>query len=119
MYMDNQQETKVIKLRVGSSEAIRLTYLLYDDIVLYGYKDQILKINPLYLFNGIILLPTYVSGNKNKMGFCHLSTNCNKNSNVRTGDNLCKAFPLETALHRGKDVNNNNNDDMFKDPKKE
>ena len=31
--MDNQQETKVIKLRVGSSEAIRLTYLLYDDIV--------------------------------------------------------------------------------------
>jgi hypothetical protein len=40
-------------------------------------------------------LPTYVSGHKNKMGFCHLSTNCNKNSNVRTEDNLLKNVSRE------------------------
>ena len=93
--MDNPQEIKVIKLRVRSSETTRLTYLLYDDIVLYWLKDQQLKINQLYLFNGIILLPTYVSGHKNKMGFGHLSTNCNKNSNVRTEDNLLKIVSSE------------------------
>ena len=93
--MDNPQEIKVIKLRVRSSETTRLTYLLYDDIVLYWLKDQQLKINQLYLFNGIILLPTYVSGHKNKMGFCQLSTNCKKNSNVRTEDNLLKNVSSE------------------------
>ena len=93
--MDNQQETKVIQLRVRSSETTWLTYLLYDDIVLYWLKDQQLKINPLYLFNGLILLPTYVSGHKNKMGFCNYSTNCNKNSNVRTEDNLLKNVSSE------------------------
>ena len=40
-------------------------------------------------------MPTYVSGHKNKMGFCHLSTNCNKNSNVRTEDNLLKNVSRE------------------------
>ena len=40
MYKDNQQETKVIQLRVRSSETIRLTYSLYDDIVLSCLKDQ-------------------------------------------------------------------------------
>lgn len=40
-------------------------------------------------------MPTYVSGNKNKMGFCHLSTNCNKKSNVRTEDNLLKNVSSE------------------------
>ena len=40
-------------------------------------------------------MPTYVSGHKNKMGFCHLSTNCNKNSNVRTEDNLLKNVSSE------------------------
>jgi hypothetical protein len=40
-------------------------------------------------------LPTYVSGNKNKMGFCNLSTNCNKKSNVRTEDNLLKNVSSE------------------------
>lgn len=95
MYMDNQQEIKVIQLRVISSETIRLTYLLYGDIALYWLKNQQLKINPLYIFNGIILLPSYVSGHKNKMGFCHLSTNCNKNSNVRTQNNLLKNISSE------------------------
>lgn len=93
--MDNQQETKVIQLRVRSSETMRLTYSLYDGIVLYWLKNQYLKINQLYLFNGIILLPAYVSGHKNKMEFCHLSTNCNKNSNVRTEDNLLKNVSSE------------------------
>lgn len=40
-------------------------------------------------------MPTYVSGNKNKMGFCHLSTNCYKKSNVRTEDNLLKNVSSE------------------------
>ena len=58
-------------------------------------KDQQVKINQLYLFNGILLFPTYVSGNKNKMGFCQLSTNCNKKSNVRTENNLLKNVSSE------------------------
>ena len=29
------------------------------------------------------------------MGFCHLSTNSNKNSNVRTENNLLKNVPSE------------------------
>ena len=95
MYKDNQQETKVIQLRVRSSETIRLTYSLYDDIVLSCLKDQQLKINQIYLFNGIILLPTYVSGHNNKMGFCHLSTYRNQNSNVRAEDNLLKNVSSE------------------------
>ena len=40
-------------------------------------------------------MPSYVSGHKNKTGFCHLSTNCNKNSNVRTEDNLLKNVSSE------------------------
>ena len=52
-------------------------------------------INQLYLFNGIIWLSTNVSGHKNKTGFCHLSTNCNKNSNVRTEDNVLKNVSSE------------------------
>ena len=40
-------------------------------------------------------MPTYVSGHKNKMGFCHLSTNCNKNSNVPTEDNVLKNVSSE------------------------
>ena len=40
-------------------------------------------------------MPTHVSGHKNKMGFCHLSTNCNKNSNVRTEDNVLKNVSSE------------------------
>lgn len=40
-------------------------------------------------------MPTYVSGNKNKMGFCQLSTSCNKKSNVRTEDNLLKNVSSE------------------------
>lgn len=52
--------------------------------------EKSIKIHPLYTLNGIILLPSNVSGHKNKMGFCHLSTNCNKNSNVRTQNNLLK-----------------------------
>jgi len=38
--MENQQETKVIQLRVKSSETMWLTYSLYDDIVLYWLKDR-------------------------------------------------------------------------------
>lgn len=57
--------------------------------------EKSIKINPLYIFNGIILLPSYVSGHKNKMGFCHLSTNCNKNSNVGTQNNLLKNISSE------------------------
>jgi len=40
-------------------------------------------------------LPSYVSGHKNKTGFCHLSTNCNINSNVRTQNNLLKNISSE------------------------
>jgi hypothetical protein len=60
-------------------------------------KNQLLKINDLFQYNGIALLSsTYVSGHKNKKGFFHSSTEkCNENSQVSTEEDLCYGVPRE------------------------